>query len=276
MKFARVNQAGPAAFSLVEVMVAVGLLSVLIVGLLAMFYQTQKAFRLGVGQVDVMESGRLFTEMIGRELQQTVASGESNVVNIWFRQNPDSIPTTQPLPGGTVQDRTNRLFDLYFLRKENDFWVGTAYRVSTPELGAGSIHKLEEALPRRELADLNALFVANKLDSPTALAIGDDPAMSRFIDGVVHFRLTAYDRQGYLMSTNTLDGSVIAQEEPAPLYRFRQDELPAYIDLELGILEAPVYATFRARPDPVKGAFLTQQSAKVHLFRKRIPIRAAP
>src|SRR5436309_8858412 len=44
-----------AGFSLLEMMVAVTLLAIIIVGLLSMFYQTQRAFRQGSTQSDVLE-----------------------------------------------------------------------------------------------------------------------------------------------------------------------------------------------------------------------------
>ncbi len=58
------------AFSLIEILVVIGLLSVIILGLLAMFNQTQRAFRTGMTQVDVLASGRAASDMIARELSQ--------------------------------------------------------------------------------------------------------------------------------------------------------------------------------------------------------------
>ena len=55
------------AFTLIEVLVVVALLSVIILGLVAMFSQTQRAYTLGMTQVDVLEGGRAVTEMITRE-----------------------------------------------------------------------------------------------------------------------------------------------------------------------------------------------------------------
>ena len=68
-------------FSLVEILVVVGLLSIIILGLVAMFSQTQRAFRLGLTQVDVLESGRAVTDMMTRELSQMTPSRASNAVN---------------------------------------------------------------------------------------------------------------------------------------------------------------------------------------------------
>src|SRR5258708_2837402 len=59
-----------AAFSLIEILIVVALLSIIILGLLAMFSQTQKAFRAGLTQTDVLQAGRLAGDMLGRELEQ--------------------------------------------------------------------------------------------------------------------------------------------------------------------------------------------------------------
>ena len=62
------------AFSLIEIMVAVSLLAVIIVGLLAMFYQVQRAFRAGTAQSDIMEGGRATMSLIVRDLQDMAPS----------------------------------------------------------------------------------------------------------------------------------------------------------------------------------------------------------
>src|SRR2546427_12839187 len=56
------------AFSLIEIMVTVALLSFIVLGLLAMFTQTQRAFTSGMTQTDVMQSGRAVVETIARDL----------------------------------------------------------------------------------------------------------------------------------------------------------------------------------------------------------------
>jgi hypothetical protein len=47
---------GSQRFSLIEIMVTVGLLTFIILGLLLMFNQTQRAFRTGMTQTDVLGS----------------------------------------------------------------------------------------------------------------------------------------------------------------------------------------------------------------------------
>src|SRR5215472_4077807 len=58
-------------FSLIEILVTIGLLSFIVLGLLAMFNQTQRAFMSSMKQTDVLESGRLTMDMLSRELAQT-------------------------------------------------------------------------------------------------------------------------------------------------------------------------------------------------------------
>ena len=82
------------AFSLVELLVAVALMTVIIVGLYSMFNETQRALRTNVSQVDVLESGRSAIELIVQDIQQAEAPGplfrQEMSGNIFFP--PSSIP----------------------------------------------------------------------------------------------------------------------------------------------------------------------------------------
>src|SRR3954471_19290395 len=83
-------------FSLIEVMVAVAILAVIIVGLLAMFYQTQRAFRTGLTQVDVLENGRAAMEMSGSDLRDVTASPDNPTLNVLI-DLPNGYSGLQPL-----------------------------------------------------------------------------------------------------------------------------------------------------------------------------------
>ncbi|HKI69507.1 MAG TPA: hypothetical protein VKA67_07960, partial [Verrucomicrobiae bacterium] len=95
----RFKMAKAVAFSLIEVLVAVALLAVIVLGLLAMFNQTQKAFQVGMAQVDVLESGRVATEMIARQLGQMTPSYAINAAN--FAAVTSESTLIQSLPGTT-------------------------------------------------------------------------------------------------------------------------------------------------------------------------------
>ena len=61
-------------------------------------------------------------------------------------------------------------------------------------------------------------------------------------------------------------------------FNFRSNALPSYIEMELGMLEPDTLEQFYmmvSDKNPNATNFLARQISKVHLFRKRIPIRAA-
>jgi len=146
------------AFSLIEVLVVITLLTVIILGLLAMFHQVQKAFREGMTQSDVLESGRAITDMLARDLEQIVASqladalvngAQTRATNFIAQvdlfdtasQNPNQyLPVLQGLPGnkpGQPPYRTNVIQKMFFMVRSNQTWVGTGYQVRPDFIGAG-------------------------------------------------------------------------------------------------------------------------------------------
>ncbi len=245
-------------FSLIEIMVAVGLMAVITLGLLAMFYQTQRAIHLGSTQTDVLESGRATMQLLVGELAQATATGDPQQISLRIE---DITSLWQPRPGDIPQ--VNMLQELYFLRQENDQWFATGYFVDTPAGGgAGTLHRFVAATnfppsgaTPPDFARLYAMFTnANHLTAP------------RVADRIVNFRVRAYDRSGNPINP------------PAGLLLFTNDLLPAaYLDVELGILEPRTYAKYLALTndtDPVPALrYLSNQIERVHLFRQRIPLR---
>ena len=117
------------AFSLIEVLVAVTLLAVIVLGLMAMFDQTQRAFKLGMSQTDILESGRIATDMLARELREATPAYQplDSVPNFFLeRKN-----TTKQALVGTPAQRTNIMDDVFFLTRDNQTWTGIGYFVRT-------------------------------------------------------------------------------------------------------------------------------------------------
>ena len=56
---------------------------------------------------------------------------------------------------------------------------------------------------------------------------------------------------------------------------FMSNALPAFVELELGVLEPVALKQYQALTDSPAAAatFLKKQPSKVHLFRQRVPIR---
>jgi hypothetical protein len=141
-------------------------------------------------------------------------------------------------------------------------------------------------------------------------------ALHPIVEGVVHFRVKPYDALGHPWNygeypayyptnlsqyrrTNSQDWIwVNARTNPWPhnvtlslekrtslggsiqetASSFTSNALPAYLELELGIIEPEVlrqYNALRESPGSASANFLRKQAARVQVFRKRIPIRIA-
>ena len=240
-------------FTLLEVMVAVSILAIMIVALLAMFNRTQRSFRAGLTQVDVMESGRATMDLLSRELQQLAPSGQAGVFNIDVQV---ASTLVQPRIGGANQ--RNFLEYYFFLNRFNDEWRGTGYVIDTPALGIGTLYRFETNVPVAEVGRLYGFYKD---------AIGEFPKnFHRVADGIVQLHLRPYDAEG-LLSTNFSDKGFV----------FIGNNLPTYLDMELGILEPKTAEQYRSLTNDLVFArnFLEKQVGKVHLFRQRIPIRTA-
>ena len=203
------------AFSLIEIMVTVGLMTFIILGLLLMFNQTQRAFRTGMAQTDVLEAGRATLDLVARELEQMSPSqapdyiDNSGVVRraTNFFVEPSTTypsiaspytfswanPFIQELPGNNLS-RTNLMQRFFFLSKLNQDWVGTGYEVlpDDPYSCVGTLYRYSATNnPRGDLIDLSDGFSNTSVTN-----------MSRIADGIVHLRLRAFANNGYLITTN--------------------------------------------------------------------------
>ena len=298
------------AFTLLELMVSVALLAVIIVGLLAMFSQVQRAWKSGITQVDVMEGGRATMALIVRDLQDMAAlpAGTGNGTN--FSANNFPEPSELDQSDGTI--RTNALQDLTFLKRMGDEWSGVAYRFDSSASGVGTLYRLTGSLHRdtltnyytfpRNVGQLGAYLMAVDLNnypnelttyngqpiSPQERYYDHAPDFSLVLDGVVNFTVRAFDPAGQVLygsrffvpphnlvdfiCTNALDSSGIITNQ----------FLPAYIEIELAVLEPANLARFKARaeldPTPNKQTardYLRRKAGQVHIFRQRVPIRPA-
>jgi hypothetical protein len=260
------------AFTLIEVMVAVALLSFIIVGLLAMFYYVQRAFKSGVTNSDVMEGGRAVMSQITRDLQEAAAVQIAFTTNLAVQPAAGSttlwgeVTTQQDLPSG--EKRVNFLQDLSFFSQANGDWAGINYRIVDAPTGLGTLYRsiLTTNYDSNPYVASNALYnlVADSFRLPI-----DSPVYSRILDGVVHFAITAYDTNGnYFTNATFANGS----------FAFTNKVMPAYLDIELGILEPPATERFRANLDVGGTAaqnYLRRQVGRTHLFRQRVGIRPA-
>src|SRR5690606_28261918 len=108
---------------------------------------------------------------------------------------------------------------------------------------------------------------------------GNQSNMSRIIDGVVHFRVRAFDLEGYWIDEtrnfNITAAPYTANGEPENLF-FSSNALPSSVEIELVILEEKTLERARSITDAgARRTFLAQHAGKVHIFRWRVPVRNA-
>ena len=301
------NLGSRVAFSLIEIIVVVGLMSFIILGLMQMFNQTQRAYKLGTTQVDVLEGGRAVIEMMQRELSQMKASRASNTLNFYaqialaggYKPLLQELPGIPNPPGSPLPNRTNILQEIFFLTEENQRWVGNGYFVSSPAEGVGTLYRCEYRSNYGD--DPRLLFIRFDNDLSGFHGAGTVKTnMTRLLDGAVHLRVRAYNTNGVWLTnsfskvTNSVTGAVftygivvspystvyppaVAEVES---YSFYSNVVPASVDMELGILEDAAIAKIKALYNPNAAAqatarrnYLTNQAARTHLFRIRVPIR---
>ena len=297
------------AFSLIEILVTVALLSFIVLGLFAMFDQTKRAFTTSMTQTDVLEAGRVVTDMLARELEQLVPS-DRNAINFYARI-PNPTPLTQNLPGGNSLKRTYYLEDLFFLTRQNQTWTGIGYcvrnsdaggklwpaQIASGEAGIGSLYRFSTSFPVLTNGlpqDPSVLFAAFQ----TACQSGSAVISNRICDGVVHLQVRAFATNGFPIfsdgsrtnaffrtNASNFGYSVFRQAFTHPnascpdqldlLYSW-SNAVPAYVELEFGILEPRTLARFNSYGDPTgrRNFFQREEnSTRVHLFRQRVPVR---
>ena len=193
--------------------------------------------------------------------------------------------------------------------------VNNELRLGRPHPGLGTLYRYETPLPEREYAFASSnLFAGFLKDLPGisgSISLTNATNFSQLSQGIVHFRVLPYDTKGQLLSvatTNldstyrmirtgpfgtlryplsnlqgalTTNANVILEQVPIdPMMTrttFRSNAAPAYLELELGVLEPDAVRNYNQmikddQPAQAK-AFLEKRIAKVQIFRKRIPIR---
>jgi hypothetical protein len=263
-----VRTSGSAGLTILEMLVATTLLVVIVLGLTAMFVQTQKAFRGGHTQTDVMESGRTVVDMMSRDFQQMADAKDTNIVNFFYGIHGASGFVQGD---GLGNSRTNYLSDVFTLERINTTWYGIGYAISnTVGGGINSSTPIVGSLYRY-------VYSTNDIPTENPYVIFTNEVTTfgytnlyRVVDGVVHFQMRAFDANGAEI-TNPVAGFLeLPYDQP-------QNPLPNSVELELGILEPAIVEQVRALGTNVQAElnFLTNRMGAVHIFRQQIPVRAA-
>ncbi len=295
------------AFTLIEVLVVVVLMSFIILALMAVFNGTQTAFRASLTQTDVMEGGRSVMGLIKSDLEGMTPSfgvsnsavGAANFYSSVITYPSPPSPLFQSLVGSSAgQQRTNVLENFFILSRGNlngqDSWVGTGYAVTTNlpngQISLYSLYRFTTNHPvsGHDPAQIFTNDFANFFSAPTN-------GGSHLMDGVVHLTVRAYDPNGLWM-TNTYaypgdlittnknvwffpSGSGSGFSESSGFGEFGfwmfSNTLPASVEINLGVLEDRVLQRAESLADNATAqmTYLSNHVGQVHIFRQRAWIR---
>ncbi|MBU6409373.1 MAG: prepilin-type N-terminal cleavage/methylation domain-containing protein [Verrucomicrobia bacterium] len=297
------REAGARAFTLIEVMVAMALLTLIVIALMAVFNSTQKAFRASVTQTDVLEGGRIVMSMMADDLRGAAPSwGQSNfyagAVNFYVNTNAYSTSYPAPLeqslaPGDTV--RANALEGFFVLHHQNLDWSGVGYAVA-PRAPDGGLYALYRFEYPSNGAPVNAgrinpgFIFTNQFQKFLNAPTNDVPGYSRLMDGVVDLTIRAYDIHGVLMTNNYLLNPISAANAITTnrnAYYFPPTQalasgvegfetfsntLPASVEIEMGVLEDRALQRAESLGGIARSNYLWGQAGAVHVFRERVSI----
>jgi len=277
------------AFSLVEILVVVSLLSLIVLVLMTVFNSTQKAFRAGVTQTDVLEGSRAAMDLLVSDLKlMSPCDGPTNNydgVNFFAGLNPLNyyLPFIQTLPGSGLQ-RTNVIENAFWLSRQNlnghDSWVGIGYTVQATSVSPlFPLYRFYTNAP----ASTDPLFLYNTFTNSIWASAFTSNGWSHLVDGVVDFRLQPYDVNGYAMTNSSQFNSGLPVSYPStafalpPAYGvtafyFLSNAIPASVEIQMSTLEDAVLR----RADSFGGFslsqsnYLAQQVGRTHVFRQRV------
>jgi type II secretory pathway pseudopilin PulG len=270
------------AFTMVEVMVVVVLMSFIVLALMSVFSTTQRAFRASITQTDVLEGGRSAMDMIAADVR-LMAPGygaSNNAVNFCVTNYADSILLTNTLVG-SIDPRTNVLESLFILTRgiENGqpVWSAVCYAV-VPNSVDGLYSLYRFSTNHHEMAYPPAFLFTNDFLRVFYLAPTNG---SHLIDGVVHLTAHAFDTNGTLIQFNQknirTNGLFYMSHSGVPFgdrgdigYNFYSNAIPAAVEIELGVLEDRTLQRARTLHGGVLDSYLGTQGGKVHVFRQRI------
>jgi prepilin-type N-terminal cleavage/methylation domain-containing protein len=271
-----------AAFTLIEVLVVVTLMSLIVLALMAVFNGTQTAFRSGVTQSGVLEDGRSTLDLMAQDLREMAVAGSpsnANVVVNFYAVVPGGYtPLVQSLTA-SANDRVNVLEGIFVLGRENQKWTGTGYIVN-----AGSTDSLYPLYRFYAEADIRS-NPRRLFDSFTnEIATLQWTNMSHLMDGVVHLTARPYDANGYWITntyqfyagqwhTNTNVSFFAPQWGEVGLYMF-SNTLPASVEIQLGVLEDRTLQRAATWPNGslLQSNYLAGKVGQLHLFRQHILI----
>lgn len=302
-KSLRFKSSSISGFSLLEMLMAVTITTFITISLYAIFDQTQKAFRSGLAQVDVLEAGRAASEILDADIRQIVPnplefrSGRVSIDNNEsFRAYPfnfwvDNRSTFGALGGSVLSGNsiTTAHQNVLFFHRKNDELTAVGYFNVPIALNWGGrrpprapvISTLYRFSATRKLSALNEQVFQNILQAFLAGPIAwqqnptRDYQYQEILSGVVQMRWSPFAPNGEWWQfvedplVRRAGGSSFLSGLTAG-----GNVVPAQVEYELMVLEEETLKQYiiLGEANAIQARdFLGEHVQHIHYFRKRIP-----
>lgn len=292
------------AFTLVEMLVTLALLSLIVLALMTVFNSTQNAFRASLTQTDILESGRLAMGLMTSDLEAMTPSScpvntnsflnyadaynTNNNINFFVNPSFSYTPLVQSLTASS-QLRTNVVESFFSVSRQNiggsPTWVATGYTVVTnrPPPDTNDIYALYRFYAT---TNVQAARPASLYNTFFSTSLTNTAYWSHLMDGVVDLTVRAYDPNGLEM-TNTYEynynGTVNTFTNQSTLFLTPylglanfytySNTVPASVQVELGVLEDSTLQRAEGLGGTNQMIYLANHVGQVHVFRQRVLIR---
>ncbi len=248
------------AVTILELLVAVSLVSFIILALYQMFDRTQSIMRKAVREVDKFETGRAAADLLKRDVAQMQAGNSplgGAAFNFYTSTNWSAGAIT--MTNGSNVVLQNVLQDAFFISFDPAAtptnWMAVGYRVASAgnpmapaTNGMGSLYRWTTN------ANRFSSNLQNALNSGTPVGL-----FHRVADNVLHFRVTG-----------------VTNGVAVPVGGFLTNgDVPSHVEIELGYVDsrtADRANAFLPNTTDVQG-YLSTNLDSVHMFRLQIPIR---
>jgi hypothetical protein len=275
-----------------EVLTAMGLMSLIVFVLMSVFGNTQSAFRAGITQSDVLAGGRNTMDQIAQDVRGLTASGGygpgwggAQGINLYCVDNQTYTNCYMTLPAGSSY-RTNVVQTVFLLGRQNTTWVASGYLV-VPNLTNNTLFPMYRYNATATLEQgpygLYTNFLAAVQNNE--LINVKQSNWSHLLDGVVHFVVRAYDTNGiaypngytafnFPIYTNAYAFYYTGLPESG--YILFSNDLPSSVDIQLGVLEDKALRRLQGfanlSPNLYNSYLYTNAANQMQLFRQHVAV----
>ena len=265
------------AVTILELMVAVSLISFIILALYQMFDRTQAQMRKAVREVDKFEGGRSAAELIQRDISQMTAGRVPLAANFYASTNrlyatvgwsDGAFAMTNNVTNVVQQNILHELFFVSFDPAATPLnWQGISYRVADPNdpqvvatNGLGTLWRWTT----------NANRFSTNLHWRVAGLLPGPQYFQRVADNILHFRVTAITNGGALG-----DSLISVPAGPNVGALLTNTMLPGHVEVELGYVDGRTAERARGFLPNTNAmrAYLSTNLDAVQMFRLHVPIR---